>query len=770
MKKLALALLAAFQISALFAQTKPLPQLGKAPLREVVAALTLDEKVRLVVGTGMRMSDLNASADTPPPNLPGAQVTGTQGGVAFAAGESKVPGAAGILYEVPRLGIPGIVLADGPAGLRINPKRRSAPDATFYCTAFPIATLLASSWDTDLVQKVGAAMGDEVLEYGVDILLAPALNIHRNPLGGRNFEYYSEDPLVAGRMTAAMVNGVQSKGVGTSIKHFVANNSETNRMTINTIADERTMREIYLRGFETAVKTARPWTVMSSYNKLNGVYTSESSDLLSQILRKEWGFEGIVMSDWFAGKDAVAQVRAGNDLIMPGTPQQMEAITKAVQDGSLSVADLDRNVERVLRIVLQTPTFKGYKHSNKPDLKAHAQVARAAAAEGMILLKNEAASLPIAPQVKKIAAFGLASYDIFTGGTGSGDVNEAYSVSLPEGLTNSGYSLDEGLKIAYNQHIAKAKAARLPKKTFFEMEAPLPEMPLDRATIAKKAAATDLALLTIGRNAGEFQDRKLEGDYYLTATERELVRTVSEVYRAAGKKVIVVLNVGGLIEVASWRDQADAILLAWQGGQETGNAIADVLSGRTNPSGKLATTFPVDYPDVASAKNFPGTPADNPTEINYAEGLAVGYRQFDAGSVAPAYAFGYGLSYTRFEYKNLTTSSKTLGKKLTVTVEIRNAGSVAGKEVVQLYVTAPSKKLAKPAQELRAFAKTRLLKPGESQTLRFDLTPQELASFDAATSSWATEAGTYTLKIGASSRDIRATTACTLSKELVSKK
>ena len=776
MKKANLLLFFTLLTTAVFAQNKPSkapPQLGISPLKEVVAAMTLDEKVRLVVGTGMRMSDLNANANTPPVAPPagmGAQVTGAQGGVSFAAGESKVPGAAGILYEVPRLGIPAMVLADGPAGLRINPRRRSDTTATFYCTAFPIATLLASSWDVDLVKKVGASMGNEVREYGVDILLAPALNIHRNPLGGRNFEYYSEDPLVAGTMTAAMVNGIQSQGVGTSIKHFAANNSETNRMSINTVVSERALREIYLRGFQTAISESKPWTVMSSYNKINGTYTSESSDLLTTVLRKEWGYQGFVMTDWFAGKDPVAQLRAGNDLLMPGTPKQIEALTQAVGSGELSVADLDRNVERVLKIMLKTPTFRKYKYSNRPDLKSHAQVARTAAAEGMILLKNEAETLPIAKSVQKIAAFGNASYDIFTGGTGSGDVNEAYSVSLPEGLKNAGYALDETLKIAYDQYIPKAKAARPPKKTFFELEAPLAEMSVDRASIARAAAANDLGILTIGRIAGEFQDRKLEGDFYLTTVEKTLLQNVSEAFHAAGKKLIVILNTGGVLEVASWRNQADAILLAWQGGQETGNAIADVLSGRVNPSGKLATTLPMDYSKVASSKNFPGIPAENPTEAPYEDGIYVGYRYNDAFDVQPAYAFGYGLSYTQFDYKNLKTNSKKFDQKIVVTVEVSNTGKVAGREVAQLYLSAPSKNLAKPVQELRGFAKTRLLKPGERQLLTFTLLPKDLASFDPASSSWVAEAGDYSLKVGASSRDLRASAAFALPKPIVVEK
>ena len=750
---------------------KALPQLGKSPLKQVIAAMTVDEKVRLVIGTGMRMSDLNVgpAANNAAP-APSTNVTGTIQGATFAKGESKVPGAAGILFEIPRLGIPSIVLADGPAGLRINPNRASDPNNTFFCTAFPVATLLASSWDIELAQKVGAAMGNEVHEYGVDILLAPALNIHRNPLGGRNFEYYSEDPHVSGKMTAALVNGVQSQGVGTSIKHFAANNSESNRMKVNTVVSERALREIYLRGFQTAVRESQPWTVMSSYNKINGVYTSESKALLSTILRDEWGYKGFVMSDWFAGQNAAAQLKAGNDLVMPGTPSQIELVLAALENGTLSQADLDRNVERVLTIMLQTPTFKGYKPSNKPDLKIHAQVARDAATEGMILLKNERNALPISKSVQKIAAFGNTSYDIITGGTGSGDVNEAYSVSLEAGLKNAGYSLDPGLQNAYSPYITQAKAARPPKKSFFDLQAPIAEMTLNKAVFTEQAASADIAIVTIGRNAGEFQDRKLEGDFYLTAAEKVLLKSVSESFHAVGKKVIVILNTGGVIEIASWRDQADAILLAWQGGQETGNAIADILSGKANPSGKLATTFPMDYPDAPSAKNFPGIPTEMPTEITYEDGIYVGYRFFDSFGVQPAYAFGYGLSYTSFEYKNLKISSGQFSKRLTLTLDITNTGDSAGKEVVQVYVSAPSEKLDKPSQELRAFAKTKLLQPGESQKLSFTLEARDLASFNPTLSAWVADAGKYSIKVGASSRDIRQTVTFSLAKEILVEK
>jgi len=742
--------------------------------KELVSKMTLQEKVKLVVGMGFKMPVLPNSAKKekdkdvlgialPPSSEENASIP------------EKVPGAAGRTHGISRLGIPILTLSDGPAGVRIDPKRGT--NQTYFATAWPVGTLLASSWDTALVKKVGVAFGNEVKEYGIDILLAPALNIHRNPLGGRNFEYYSEDPVVAGNITAAMVNGIESNGVGTSIKHFALNNQETNRNSVNTVVSERAIREIYLRGFEIAVKKSQPWTVMSSYNLVNGTFTSESYDLLTSILRKEWGFKGLVMTDWFGGKDPVAQMKAGNDLLMPGTAYQEKTILDAVTSGKLDEKVLNENCERILNLVLLSPSYLGYKYSDKPDLKAHAQISRHAATEGMILLKNEAA-LPL--QQKNVALYGNTSYAFIAGGTGSGDVNKAYTVSLLEGLKNGGYTVNADLKKTYQDYIAVEKAKQPKPKGFFDVIPPIAEMSIDPAGAQKDAAANDLAIITIGRNAGEGADRKVENDFNLTSAEQQLIQIISAAYHAKHKKVVVVLNIGGVIETTSWKDQADAILLAWQPGIEAGNAVTDVLSGKVNPSGKLATTFPVSYTDVPSAKNFPGKETDptapsnpmmgKPAEVVYEEGIYVGYRYYHTFNVKPAYEFGYGLSYTSFKYSPVTLSTADFKGKITATVTITNTGKVAGKEVVQLYISAPGKTLNKPAEELKGFAKTRLLKAGESETINLIINARDLASYDTKAASWIAEPGTYTIKIGASSENIKAKADFTVANEIVVEK
>ena len=730
------------------------PKLKENNIDEVVAAMTLEEKAHLIVGTGM---------------------SGINSGDSAVVGETRsiVPGAAGTTYPIPRLGIPAVVLADGPAGLRINPTREG-DSATYYCTHFPIGTMLASTWNPALVEQVGEAIGDEVLEYGVDVLLAPALNIHRNPLCGRNFEYYSEDPLVSGKIAAAYVRGVQNKGVGTSIKHFAVNNQETNRMANDAQVSQRALREIYLKGFETAVKEGKPWTVMSSYNYLNGVYTSESPELQTELLRDEWGFDGMVMTDWFGGSDVVAQMKAGNDMLQPGYDAQYEAIIESVKNGTLDEAVLDRNVKRILEMIVRTPRFKGYEFSNKPDLASHAAITRSAASEGMVLLKNDNKALPLKPEVKNVALYGCTSYDFIPGGTGSGNVDRAYTVSLLDGLKNAGITADGNLQQAYADHVKTWRENLVADTSRFAAFMPVvlpPERNFPAADLAAQAKDNDAAIITIGRGSGEFLDRE-STNFNLSTENKAMIADVSRAFHAAGKPVIVVMNVGGAVETASWSGNADAVLCAWQGGQEGGNSVADVLTGKANPSGKLTMTLPIRFEDHASTVNFPvDMKAEKDMTIGnkgpkydkklvdytpYEEDIYVGYRYFDSFGKNVAYPFGYGLSYTTFAYDDAKVSLD--GDKVNVSVKVTNTGDRPGKEIVQIYASdSQAKERNKPEKELRGFAKTAELAPGQSETVNISFDVNDLASFDASKSAWRRDAGTYNVLVGASSRDIRST-------------
>jgi beta-glucosidase len=757
-------------------------------VQEILSKMTLEQKAHLIIGTGMS-NDLPDSIMKRlglPNNGPGEKYSQM-----VARIKKYLPGAAGFTSEYPEIGVTSQVLSDGPAGLRIQPKRQGE-EKTYYCTAFPIATVLASTWDTDLVRQVGEAMGNEVKEYGSDILLAPALNIHRDPLCGRNFEYFSEDPLIAGKMAAAMVNRIQSNGVGTSIKHFAANNSETNRMSVNTIVSQRALREIYLRGFEIAVKESQPWTVMSSYNKVNGVYTSESHDLITKILRNDWGFKGYVMTDWGGGSDVAAQMNAGNDMIQPGQSKQFQDLVMAVKNGKVAQKVIDQNVSRILTIMLKTPRYKKYPFSSTPNLKANAEVTRQVASDGMVLLKNGGKALPFSKTIKNIAAFGNTSYDFISGGTGSGDVNEAYTISLTDGLINGGYAIIDQLKTVYDQYRKEAESKKAPstnQMSFMRGKEPLPEMAVSPELAKQMAEKADVALITIGRNAGEGRDRQaVEGDFLLSAVEKEMIENVTEAFKTKGKKTIVILNIAGVVETASWRDTPDAILLAWQPGQEAGNSVTDVLSGKVNPSGKLASSFPRTYSDTPTAKNFPGTAEQSTTtdnaadlsgfsrnrrtnwKITYEEDIYVGYRYYNTFKVPTAYEFGYGLSYTTFEMSNLKLSGKDFKNEITVSVDVKNTGDVAGKEVAQVYLNAPAQKLEKPVEVLVAFGKTKLLKPGEKQTLSFTLNARDLASFDENASSWIAEAGNYEVRVGNSSVNIEQKASFGLKKELMVEK
>ena len=750
--------------------TNAQPQLSENNIDEVIKAMTLEEKAKLLVGGANNFFGANA----------------------VVGGEADlVAGAAGTSPAIPRLGIPATVLTDGPAGVRIDPTRKGT-DKTYYATAFPIGSCLASTWNTELVSKVGEAIGNETKEYRCDVILGPGMNLHRNPLCGRNFEYYSEDPLLTGKIAAAYIQGVQSQGAGVSAKHFAVNSQETDRTAVDERVSQRAARELYLRGFEIAVRESDPWTIMASYNQVNGEYSMGNHDLLTKILRDDWGYKGIVMTDWIGireGLKTIDEVHAGNDLMEPGQPAQVEEIIKGVKEGKLAIADVDRNVRRMLEYIVKTPSFHQYPASNNPDFKAHAAITRQSAAEGIVLLKNNGAlpfrtednhnyplSILHSPLIKTVALFGENSYDFLSGGTGSGCVHPPYVVDMLQGLENAGIKSSATLTDIYRKYIdyarVKFQAERHPAKWFqteYMGQQKYPEISLSPIAIGKEVQAADAAIITIGRQAGEGIDRDIETEFNLIPEERALITDVCNAFHAEGKPVIVIINSGSVIETASWSSYPDAILCAWQPGMEGGNSIADLLTGKVNPSGKLTMTWLIAATDHPSTKNFPGNiddytfqmmvgnkmPIPGHAYTNHEEDIYVGYRYFDTFSKEVAYPFGFGLSYTTFEMSKPVVKAK--GKDaVEVSITVKNTGAVSGKEVAQVYVQAPKGRLEKPSQELKAFAKTRELQPGESQTLTMTIPVRDLASFDEAGSQWLTEAGTYTFCIGNNSRDIAA--------------
>jgi beta-glucosidase len=727
-------------------------QLTAENIDEVINAMTLEEKCHLVLGCGMHFND-----------------------------EAKFPGTAGSTFDIARLGIPKTYCADSQQGLRMD-SHRSWDHRDYYPTDFVASMTLASTWDREAAYKVGKGIGNEVREFGLDWILSPSMNLIRNVLCGRNHEYYSEDPYLSGTIAAGYVNGVQSEGTAACPKHFIANNQETNRNNNISQMSQRALREIYLKAFEVMIRESNPWTIMTSYNKLNGPYAVQNRELLTTIVRDEWGWKGMYVSDWNAGDDAVAAMLAGNDMLQPGQPKQYQAILAAAQSGQLPMEVLNANVRRILEYIVKTHNFKGYESSNTPDLKAHAKVVREVGADGIVLLKNDAATLPLAG--KRVALFGCTSYDWISGGSGFGGTSVGhYTVSLVEGMRSAGYEVYKPLIGLYTKHIADEE-----KRLFPNGRPPFSLMPPARAeekqfTADEMAAAiegSDVAIISLGRKSGEAADRS-KSDFYLKEGEKELIKAVSEAYHAQGKKVVVLLDICSPIDVASWQNQVDALVCTWQGGQESGFAVADVLSGKVNPSGKLPMTFQINYGDAYADRNFPSdvddktlgamfmwgynkdaAPQDRQPQkdidfTNYEEDIYVGYRYFDSFDKPVAYPFGYGLSYTTFAYSD--TRCSVDGDAITVSVTVRNTGTRAGRNVVELFVAAPnSKKLNKPEKELRNYAKSRLLQPGETETVTMTVTTQDLASFNEKTSAWKTDAGIYTFMICSSANDVEATT------------
>jgi beta-glucosidase len=632
---------------------------------------------------------------------------------------------------VKRLNLPELLVSDGPHGIRRIADVHALTQKSLPATCFPTASSLAATWDVELLFEMGQTLAAEAIALGVDVILGPGVNMKRSPLCGRNFEYFSEDPYQAGAMAASLIKGIQSHGVGTSLKHYAVNNQEFERFSINVQVDERALREIYLPAFETAVTQSQPWTVMCSYNKINGAYGSEHTQLLTDILKKEWGFEGFVVSDWGAVHDRVAALKAGLDLEMPGPKQtRVNAVIEAVRNGELDEAVLDEAVRRILRITLcaaQTPKGGSF------DAAAHHALARKVAAEGMVLLKNNGL-LPLqTPQ--HIAVIGRAAQQAHFQGGGSSHINPT-QVDIP---------FNELQKLAENAELSFA--------------AGYPENDSQNQALIDEAVAiaqvADVALLYIALPSFKESEGYDRADLDLTAQQVALIQAVT----AVQPHTVVILNNGAPVVMGAWLDGAAAVLEAWMMGQAGGGAIADVLFGRVNPSGKLAETYPHRLPDTPAYLNFPGENG----MVRYGEGLFIGYRYYDAKQMPVLFPFGYGLSYTSFAYSNLQVSADSFRDVdgLAVSVDVTNTGAMAGKEIVQLYVHDQASRLIRPVKELKGFAKI-ALEPGETKTVTLTLDFRAFAYYDPAYRQWIAEDGQFDILVGASATDIRCQATVTL--------
>jgi beta-glucosidase len=637
---------------------------------------------------------------------------------------------------VERLGIPAIMVSDGPHGLRTQPEEADhvGISGSLPATCFPTACALGSSWDPELVRRIGEALGREARAQGVAVVLGPGINIKRSPLCGRNFEYVSEDPLLSGVLGTAMIEGVQSQGVGTSLKHYAANNQETDRLRVSAEVDERTLREIYLAGFEWAVTQARPWTVMCSYNKVNGVYASEHTWLLTTVLRDEWGFDGLVVSDWGAVHDRVAALVAGLDLEMPPNRGVSDAaIVTAVRTGQLDEHVLDTAVARVLQLVDRATT--GTAPPPVLDADAHHALARAAATDCAVLLKNEDRLLPLRPSPgDTIAVIGEFARTPRYQGAGSSQVNP----------TRVDVALDE-LRAGVPDSVEIAFAAGYGIGTT-DRDGQLAE---EAVALARRA---EVVVAFLGLPAADESEGFDRTNIDLPANQTALLARLAD----ANPNLAVVLANGSVVRLSDWEQHAKAVLECWLSGQGAGGAVADLLLGAANPSGRLAETLPLRLEDTPCYLNFPGETG----HVRYGEGIFVGYRGYDALDRQVSYPFGHGLSYTSFSYADLTTNitGRPQDSDLVVNVSCRvtNTGDRRGKEVVQLYVRDPEASVARPVRELKAFAKADL-DPGEATVVEFALNARDLSYWSTSVNDWVLEGGEFELAVGASSRDLRLT-------------
>jgi beta-glucosidase len=650
---------------------------------------------------------------------------------------------------IPRLGVPAIFVADGPHGVRKVPDE-TVSSKSLPATCFPTASSLASTWDPALLREMGQALAEECVALGVDVLLGPGVNMKRSPLGGRNFEYFSEDPYLAGELAAALIDGVQSRGVGTSLKHFAANNQEYQRFSINAEVDERTLREIYYPAFETAVKRAQPWTVMCAYNKLNGEYCSEHHGLLVDLLKNEWGFKGFVVSDWGAVHDRPASLRGGLDLEMPG-PQagRVQAVVDAVRSGALDEAALNESVRRILRIVQKSQEVaKGGDAAGNPaagsssaaagfNVDGHHRLAQRIAAEGMVLLKNDGI-LPL-QGANQIAVIGRAAEAPHFQGGGSSHINPTRVTNPVEALR----ALAGGAELAYAEGYPAGSELR-------------PDLIEAAVQVAQTA---DVALLYIALPAFKESEGYDRPDMDLTEQQVALIQAVARVQ----PRTVVVLNNGAPVAVDAWIDGVAAVLEGWMMGQAGAGAVADILFGRVNPSGRLAETFPERLEDTPAYLNWPGEAG----QVRYGEGLYIGYRYYDARRILTRFPFGFGLSYTTFAYGQPRVSAQTFRDVdgVTLSVDITNTGPVAGKEVVQVYVRDLQSGLPRPVKELKGFAKV-ALEPGETKTVTIPLDFRAFAYYHPRYGRWITEDGAFDLLVGASAEDIRGVVTLTLESTL----
>ena len=637
--------------------------------------------------------------------------------------------------SVERIGIPEMIVSDGPHGVRRVPDVHSMGKKSLPATCFPTASSLASTWDVELIQQMGIALAEECIALNVDVLLGPGVNMKRSPLGGRNFEYFSEDPYLAGELAANFINGVQSKGVGVSLKHFAVNNQEFQRFSISAEVDERTLREIYLPAFEKAVKQAQPWTVMCSYNKVNGTFASEHHQLLTDILKNEWGFEGLVVSDWGAVRNRVAALKAGLDWEMPG-PQdrRVKAVIEAVRSGDLDETTLNESVRRILRIVFkakETPKDGAF------DVDAHHELARKIASEGMVLLKNDGI-LPLKGQ-QHIAVIGRSAETPHFQGGGSSHINTT-KVSMP-----------------FKELQARAENAELTYAEGYPKDDSFRQDLIDQAVTVAQSA--DVALLYIALPAFKESEGYDRQDLDLTEQQIALIKAVAKVQ----PKTVVILNNGAPVAMSEWIDSVSAVLEGWMMGQAGGAAIADILFGHINPSGKLGETFPLKLEDTPSYTDFPGGAG----KVHYGEGLFIGYRYYDAKQIPVLFPFGHGLSYTTFEYSNAKVSAKNFKdvNGITITVDVTNTGKFSGKEIVQVYVHDQMSGLVRPEKELKGFAKVEL-QPGETKSVSIQLDFRSFAYYHPKYKQWITEDGNFDLLISASSTDIRASLTVALESTL----